>query len=221
VVWHNPSTDVQEPTILASKQLHQSAITAVAALKVAANQWLVVTGGDDNAVGVTLLVFDNATGPTRVQIKSFMVNNAHAAAVTGISLFYTPMHNWERLGKDTMRAITVGLDQRLRTWDIEIDSSSFRSETALTVRKGQSDWTSISDPSDLVSIPQDALDTLNSANGDTPYTRIDAGLGSDSVVEFKRHMIVVGVGLETRTIGKDIKPRTPEVTDAGAVFSYP
>jgi hypothetical protein len=221
VVWHSPSTDVHEPTIITSKQLHQSAITAVAALNVSANQWLIVTGGDDNAVGVTLLAFDNAIGTIRVQMKSFMVRKAHAAAVTGISLFYTPMLSWERLGKNTMRAITVGLDQRLRTWDIEIDSSSWRIETALTVCKGQSDWTSISDPSDLVSVPQDVNDVLNGANDATPYTSIDDGFGSDPVVAFERHMIVVGVGLEMRTVGRDIKPKTPEVTDAGMVFSYP
>jgi hypothetical protein len=169
VLWHVQQNNHNEFSICIKRHLHQNAITACTVTKIENNRWLILTGGDDNALGISLVLLPNSVEKLSWQIKSFIIPNAHTAAVTGISLVKAGNDKTSnKEGKETVIAVTVGLDQRIRTWNVEIDSISDALE--LTVSKRKSIWTSISDPSDVIPFPSYPHDS-------TPPCMIVCGVG--------------------------------------------
>ena len=96
-------------------KLHQNTIKAldVRAVELDGDSaYLVVTGGDDNALGVITVIRSSAdtTAPGYEVKAKAIVRSAHAAAVTGVAIL--------RLANDGRDAIVVSAssDQRVKTW---------------------------------------------------------------------------------------------------------
>ncbi|RYP17970.1 hypothetical protein DL765_004189 [Monosporascus sp. GIB2] len=95
-------------------KLHQNSVKSLDMRKVESNgetAYLVATGGDDNALGITHLHFNAAEARYEVRGRS-TVRSAHAAAITGIAIL--------RIMNDDRDAIVVSTsnDQRVKTWKL-------------------------------------------------------------------------------------------------------
>lgn len=91
--------------------VHQSSIKCLD-LHPTPEGFLVLTGGDDNGLGVTTLVaMSNESGNRRYTTSSRgIVRKAHAAAINGLVLV--------RRGAETF-GITVSNDQRVKVWSVQ------------------------------------------------------------------------------------------------------
>ncbi|KAK3341080.1 WD40-repeat-containing domain protein, partial [Lasiosphaeria hispida] len=97
--------------------------------------WIIITGGDDNALGFVNLVWCEDKG-TFVFSKRFRVKDAHAAAITGLRIVGE--------GQGLTEVATVSNDQRVKLWRAsrkEIDSSDMR----LTVALVDNQYSSVAD----------------------------------------------------------------------------
>lgn len=128
VVWRHDlpslsslSTSTSLPdalTQISSVKVHQSSVKALDMTRSRDDRWIViVTGGDDNAIAVTIYDMENlATRP-----KSFILRSAHAAAVTAVS--FIPARNTSFLsGEEKFVFASSSNDQRVKQWEIILSS---------------------------------------------------------------------------------------------------
>jgi hypothetical protein len=146
---------------------------------------LIATGGDDNALGLTLLCSraasaspdadpnDRQSMPLPHHAQSVLIPQAHAAAVTGLK--FTGLSRTKG-GVVDVDVITVGNDQRVKVWVVRVDmekatgaarvsrpegdsASNARDDDqlleAIQVAKAGSAWTSVADVSGLAIIEAD------------------------------------------------------------------
>jgi hypothetical protein len=106
--------------------------------------FLVCTGGDDNALGFSLVLDAHNDDGKLVTIDSMAILNAHAAAITAVSLF----------AKDsTIFAVTSGADQRVKTWTIALRSEC-RAIKDLTVKRTGTWFTPVADVAACSNFPR-------------------------------------------------------------------
>ena len=87
-------------------RIHQNAILAVETYNLHDGSHLVITGGDDNAVGLTRITADG-------DASTLILPRAHAAAVTGLAAVSG------RQGQILL--VTTSIDQRVKLWRVDID----------------------------------------------------------------------------------------------------
>ncbi|RYO74542.1 hypothetical protein DL764_010801 [Monosporascus ibericus] len=121
-------------------KLHQNSVKSLDMRRVESSgetTYLVVTGGDDNALGVTHLNFNAAEARYEIRGKS-IVRSAHAAAITGIAIL--------RMINDNRDAIVVSTsnDQRAKTWKL----AGWQS-VGLTIALLDDRYSSVADSGDL------------------------------------------------------------------------
>lgn len=125
-------------------KVHQSAILAFDILPIGQADFIVATGGDDNAAALTCL------GPSGFGFRTTMPS-AHAAAVNGVN-FVAHSHNTaENAG--TFRFWTVGGDQRLKRWTIAV-SAQIDWVGQLTIQNME--WNEMKDEDDIPTTVSDA-----------------------------------------------------------------
>ncbi|RDW87487.1 hypothetical protein BP5796_03181 [Coleophoma crateriformis] len=116
-------------------KIHQNSIKSFDVLDRGENGTIVIaTGGDDNALGLTIYsqqALTTGAAPTKTIFRS-----AHAAAVTGLA--FVP-------GRD-LRIVTSSNDQRVREWSISLDVAGHQVED---IRKVGDVFTSIADVGDM------------------------------------------------------------------------
>lgn len=83
------------------------------AYELAPNDWLLMTSGDDNGVGITRLHWRGAAGEA-AECSSLLIPRAHAAAVTALVVIALPGQT------ERFWLATAGIDQRLKLWEIRI-----------------------------------------------------------------------------------------------------
>lgn len=148
-------------------KVHQSGIIAFDILPIGQADFIVATGGDDNAVALTCL------GPAGFSVRTIMPS-AHAAAVSGVT-FVAHSHNTaENAG--TFRFCTVGGDQKMRKWTIAV-SAQVDEIGALTVEDMV--WSEIEDVDEVSTTVSDA-----------------AGIATFGGRCSHKHCIVFGNGIE-------------------------
>lgn len=125
---------VGEFELVVVERLHQSSVKS---LDIAASGeeggWLVVTGGDDNALGFLELVWsgEGFTVASKSRVKS-----AHAAAVTGLRVV--------RAGGGVTEVATVSNDQRLKVWRARRKAGG-----GIAVAMLENRYSSVADPGDV------------------------------------------------------------------------
>ncbi|KAF7853934.1 hypothetical protein EAF04_010600 [Stromatinia cepivora] len=120
-----------EPILLSHAKIHQNAIKTLSYKYTSSSSTpylVVITGGDDNAIGITLYPLCNPAEELKKSI-SMLLPDAHAAAVTGIA-FLPDASNLPNLldedkdkdieGKEDMYMLSTSTDQRVKTWRISI-----------------------------------------------------------------------------------------------------
>ena len=114
------------PTV--SHKVHQSSILAIDVMALDSRTYLVASGGDDNAVGLTLLTTSkdrrcdvndksHMPEPAPPPFRTVLIPRAHAAAVTAVKI----THLQRSVAGTSAVIITVSNDQRVKIWSIEID----------------------------------------------------------------------------------------------------
>ena len=129
--------------IISSKMIHQSTIKSLD-MTVSVSHFVVATGGDDNALAVSVYPIQCLQDP-HVRPKIFILRSAHAAAITALSIVSST-------DKNRLRIITSGNDQRVKTWqacnDLGTKSDPNR-ESQLELSQVGDVFTSVADVGDL------------------------------------------------------------------------
>jgi hypothetical protein len=183
-------------------KLHQSSILAMDIMAVGSAGHLIATGGDDDAVGLTLLTWssqpslnpqDKSIGreDTDHRFRTIFIPSAHAAAVTALKIVCV------RSAPTTWSAwiITVANDQRVKVWRIDIslqealvDSSEHTKADvlfeALQVELIGHAWTGVADVSGLEIMDE--------------HTQYVSGARDNGIQAAGRtcRILVIGVGME-------------------------
>ncbi len=106
--------------------IHQSAIKSLLATPLSPTQTLLITAGDDGAIAFTRLRL-----PTAFKTHTLLLPNSHAGAVTALVLrprtsdltsqIEIENQNAAKKQKQCFTLASVGSDQRVRVWEVEID----------------------------------------------------------------------------------------------------
>lgn len=116
-------------------KVHQSAIHIAATCALADNSILAVTGGDDNAIGLTRFCQGQQAAATTLRVP-----RAHAAAVTGLALV--------PVGDTSYWLASAGIDQRGNLWQVDIDPTQPGVE-GIVIKPLQHVYTAVADVSSL------------------------------------------------------------------------
>lgn len=178
----------QRWNFLWKQQVHQNSIQASILVKVPgfSSKWFLVTGGDDNALGLTIFCPDAASSSRSISaFRTLLIPNAHAAAVTGLTLI-SPLI---KRGENTiMNFVSVSNDQRVKIWCVTIcDKEVCKRDIEIEdvqIRKVTEFWTNVADAA--------AVRVLNRAPSHEDY---DTGY-AQTTEEFSQELLVVGVGME-------------------------
>ncbi|KAK5429368.1 WD repeat-containing protein 6 [Exophiala xenobiotica] len=150
-------------------KIHQSSVLSMDITALGSTMHFIATGGDDNAMGLTLLTTRPASNMTNgpdtdccetyhQHVRTIVIPKAHAAAVTGLKIVgVTPTSEGHNL-----TVVTAGNDQRVNVWKVHIGldhaassinqpSSTQRDNNKLLedieVQRAGSAWTGVADVS--------------------------------------------------------------------------
>lgn len=88
--------------------VHQSAILSLVSSDLADGSRLIITGGDDNALGITRV------GKSCEDTRTLLVTRAHAAAVTALAIV-------GKVQSCRLWIVSASIDQRVKLWQIDLD----------------------------------------------------------------------------------------------------
>lgn len=131
-MWQSPEEE-KTFTWLQRRKVHQNAILDSTALTLSDGSTLLLTAGDDNALGLSHITAENG-------ILTLLIPRAHAAAVTALAIF--------EHGDGCFYVLSASIDQRVKLWDVRIDVTLPGVET-LQVRNVQNVFTSVADVSSM------------------------------------------------------------------------
>ncbi|XP_041476881.1 WD repeat-containing protein 6-like [Lytechinus variegatus] len=122
--------------LVSSWSAHQSGINALSVCNVQDDKWLVVSGGDDNAITVTLVDFTSSVTTENERtigtiLDTYKIPTAHATQVTGI-----------QFTKEANTFLSVSVDQRLNLWRLKLSEDNRKIEE---VRMMSSSFVHVSD----------------------------------------------------------------------------
>ncbi|KAG9249082.1 WD repeat protein-like protein [Calycina marina] len=133
VLWHVRISEVHtlSETMLqiSSHKVHQSTVKCLDLINISQDSFVVVTGGDDNALGITTYNSFNFIS----QPETILVRSAHAAAITGLCI--------TSYSKDILCIVSSSNDQRVKEWEFNVATSQ--------VKKVGDLFTSIADVGDV------------------------------------------------------------------------
>lgn len=132
LVWGN-SDEVGTLTWTKRHKVHQNAILGVASCKLSDGSHLFVTGGDDNAIGVTRSAKSG-------ELRTLLLPHAHAAAVTGVAVVSS--------SSGRLLVASASIDQRLKLWQVDIDIGRTGVD-GVNVKRLQDVFTAVADASSL------------------------------------------------------------------------
>ncbi|KAF5868220.1 putative wd repeat-containing protein [Botrytis fragariae] len=174
---------ISEPILISHTKIHQNAIktlafkyTSPSTSSTTPPYLVVITGGDDNAIGVTLYPISISSSGLNTKPNTFqnlitiLIPDAHAAAVTGLVFIPDPhlcsadtTNSPEHKKKEEMYIVSSSTDQRVKTWRVGISSSLAAISTAVETKEEEKcpvdiemigdEFTAVSDIGDVGLIP--------------------------------------------------------------------
>ncbi|KFH43492.1 Regulator of Ty1 transposition protein-like protein [Hapsidospora chrysogenum ATCC 11550] len=163
-LWQMTTQNTKEEQLYALAQavpVHQSSIKCLHMISMKEEQegtYCVVTGGDDNALGIVMLTSTPGPEDTAFAISSRgIVRRAHAAAVNGVIAY-------RQGGEDNITAVTVSNDQRIKTWAVTAGRDG-----AVGVELLGNVYSGVADPGDV--------DLLDGRGGTTSSVIMVGGVG--------------------------------------------
>lgn len=121
---------------ISTQNIHQSSIKTLD-IVTTSSYTVIATGGDDNALAISLLEIANPLVPMRV----FILRAAHAAAITGLAFVPVVLGEEEKEG---WRIVTSSNDQRMKEWAVKIGE-----EGDVKIRKVGDAFTPVADVGDV------------------------------------------------------------------------
>ncbi|KAG9236458.1 WD repeat protein-like protein [Amylocarpus encephaloides] len=108
--------------MISSSRVHQNAIKSLDFMAStptidSSGFIIVVTGGDDNALAISVRTLDRFNPEAR----SFILRSAHAAAITGVCIVSEPPTDG---ASNTFRVVSTSNDQRVKEWQICVEQSA-------------------------------------------------------------------------------------------------
>ncbi|KAF1990318.1 WD40 repeat-like protein [Aulographum hederae CBS 113979] len=183
------SNDKGKYVVSRREKLHKNAILCLSEHRLSPTTSLVITGGDDNALGITLIQHD-----TNLRIHKHRISRAHAAAVTGC-LVLPGAIEFKNNGRSEFECLvtTASNDQQLRAWKIVVDLNKWGPDAASSIDAIQvtrlfTNYTGVADGSCLAVVKQ--------------YGFVDA----ESSSKTKFHFLVCGVGMEVQSMTVERQP---------------
>ncbi len=146
--------------------MHQNTIQSLCVLTLSADCVLVVTGGDDNGLSLTMVRAipsqnDKFLKAPELIMSTLSVPRAHAAAVSACAILSVtnPLEESGKVGDSLvrLRLLTASKDQRVKLWDIKVDSSMPGVE-GVDVEKVTSTHTQVADISSMAVLERETQD---------------------------------------------------------------
>ncbi|KAK0113613.1 hypothetical protein ONS96_014468 [Cadophora gregata f. sp. sojae] len=137
------SAEIARHSILSSKKIHQSTIKALD-LKVYSTYFVIVTGGDDNALAISVYPI-LCLQDSQVRPRIYILRSAHTAAITALSI----TSEGDNSG---FLIVTSGNDQRVKSWQVRLDPNMGlfpNHEAQLDFSQVEDVFTSVADVGDL------------------------------------------------------------------------
>lgn len=129
--------------------VHQSSVLAMDVSDLGAGNYFIASGGDDNALGLTMLTIPtDSAKASRVSDAHFTtsrVRDAHAAALTALKVLSEVRDGANRL----LWVATAGNDQRVIVWKVTVPMNSNFAPGSLQIVKVLERWTAVADVSGL------------------------------------------------------------------------
>lgn len=123
-------------------KVHQSSILSLTLRTLPNASTLIMTGGDDNAIGLTLLSPGISSSIQRPSLYSTLIIRAHTAAVTGLATYDLGLHG--------LSLVSCSTDQRLILWQVDLNADNHVDKAeCITVEKLQNVPTPVADVSGL------------------------------------------------------------------------
>ncbi|KAI9660382.1 MAG: hypothetical protein M1821_009732 [Bathelium mastoideum] len=187
--------------------IHQSSVKTLAHYQLDNDTALLVTGGDDNALGVSLvsvkrtesertLEHSNAAASVpyskvgQMTLSTLLIPRAHAAAITAVAIVTIDPTSTRSSGSNPriFRVITSSNDQRLKLWGLSIDMG-LPGVQGVQVQRLANESCGVADLADMAVLP--------SFNGEDLQIGRDGSREQDKTDEVGLASVVVcGVGME-------------------------
>lgn len=147
-------------------QIHSNSIKGMELVPISDTATVIVAGGDDNSLSVSLLRTNPSDTGTNAQVATVSIPDAHAAAVTTVKVLNQQISRDITSNTDTIQ-ITVassGNDHRIKIWSIAVDPTQPDTK-GIIVRFLLDTYSSVADISSmgLVRGPMNGLFTENHA----------------------------------------------------------
>lgn len=217
VVDHHKNATEQPSSLsyMTEHFIHQNAILALHTVRLGPKYYLLLTGGDDNALGITLILESagrsmlcessgDKDGLPTPRLRTLLMPRAHAAAITALEVI--------DLRKEThltiLTVVSTGNDQRLKIWRVTVNldelsqsdhdprtsAGTFGPEAlrAIEVQLVEEMWTSVADASSIAVLTD--VDDIDRTAGDVET--VDAGSGSGK----GKKLMIAGIGMEMVSI---------------------
>ncbi|KAL9037260.1 MAG: hypothetical protein Q9214_005777, partial [Letrouitia sp. 1 TL-2023] len=154
ITWHMerpPVTEAHQDTPAAPiliywrnrARVHQSSIKSMAAIQLSENDYLLVSGGDDGAVGLTRITWKESD----LTFSSMIIPKAHASAVNAMETLQA-LPSCGNKSLNFIRFVSSGNDQRLRFWRVSI-AMEHSGAQGFTIQKERDVHSSVADLSCL------------------------------------------------------------------------
>jgi WD40 repeat protein len=105
-------------------QIHQSSVKAVAFYTISQDATLIISGGDDNALSISILAIPSPAGvQPAVAFSTMSLPDAHASAINDIAILRSRVSHQAEARMLEVVAASSGNDQRLKIWSIQVDIS--------------------------------------------------------------------------------------------------
>jgi hypothetical protein len=161
-------------------QIHSNSIKGLELVPISDTNTILVAGGDDNSISVSLLTTPPSS--SSAQVTTVSIPDAHAAAVTAVKVLN------KRVSRDiscnsepaTITVASSGNDHRVKIWSITVDPTQFGTQ-GITVEFLLDRYSSIADVSSLGLI----------RGGD-----VSAQTDDSALKENQPKLVVGGVGME-------------------------
>lgn len=162
------------------QKVHQNSVTALEAVHHDSEALVLVTGGDDNALAITL---NNTKGSS----SSLKIPDAHAAALTALATI--------QIDAQTYYILTAGNDQRVKVWSLRITAVPHPMQTDnVQLDLLADEYTNVADISGLEVLQHSRQ---SAATDVTSNPDVDGdGIPSTTISSVSVSALVVGVGME-------------------------
>ncbi|KAL1957609.1 hypothetical protein VTO42DRAFT_5720 [Malbranchea cinnamomea] len=150
LVKRKPTTGLPtSPALLSWQQrhsIHQSSIKAMTLQHLSNGQLMLITGGDDNALAISLLTVASSLTQSGPSLSRALLAEAHVASINDVTILRGTVQG----SKMQFIVASSGNDQRLKIWSVQVDTLRRDiQETSVGVSLLQDIYTAVADLSSM------------------------------------------------------------------------